>query len=58
MKRYVLATPDRPNWAAAVQRAADLLRINSCETLVNTCQNVPLKYLPQLKAEAEKMLQM
>ena len=56
MKKYILAKPDRPNWPAAVQRAVELLKANPKDTLVNTCQNVPLKYLAQLRADAEKQM--
>jgi hypothetical protein len=55
-KAFKLAKPDRPNWAAAVERAASLLRQNPADTLSNTCQNVPLKFLPQLREEAEASL--
>lgn len=55
-KNYIMAKPDRPNWQESVERAARLLRENPNTDLVNTCQNVPLKYLDQLRADAEKLL--
>lgn len=58
MRKYVFAKPGRPNWPAAVQRAAQLLKEKPEETLVNTCQNVPLKYLGQLRKEAEALNKM
>lgn len=50
-----MVRPGTPGWVAAVQRAAELLRKNPRDTLVNTCQQVPLKYLPQLRAEAQAL---
>lgn len=52
VRKYKLAKPDRPNWQAAVERAAGLLRQDPTDTLINTCQNVPLKCLAQLRKEA------
>lgn len=51
-KQYILAKPDRPNWSAAVERAVEMLCRNPNDTLINTCQNVPMKYLSQLRQEA------
>lgn len=56
VKNYIMAKPDRPNWQKAVERTADLLREDPNIDLVNSCQNVPLKYLDQLRADAEKLL--
>lgn len=50
-----MVRPGTPGWATAVQRAVELLRENPRDTLVNTCQNVPLKYLAQLRAEAKAL---
>lgn len=55
-KSYTLAKPGRPNWAAQVKRAAEILRQNPKDSLVNSCQAVPLKYLDSLRAEAEALL--
>lgn len=52
--KHTTAKPGYPNWPDAVQRAAELLREDPEESLVHTCQHVPLKYLAQLKAEAEE----
>ena len=54
-EKYVFAKPDRPNWQEAVERAAKLLREQEKVDFVNQCQNVPLKYLAQLEAEARAL---
>lgn len=56
-KKYVYARPDRTNWSAAVKRASQLLRENPKDSLCNTCQNVPQRFLPRLRSEALLLLQ-
>lgn len=55
-RKYIFAKPGRPNWEPAVQRAARLIREDGVKAdLFNCCQNVPIKYLDQLRQEAVQL---